>query len=1365
MKRRRDGLTLRKHTGTGHGRASRAGAARAAWIVGRFGAARSCTVLAVAAVLMLVSAMSASAASPVTQTKTFASVGESIFGVPAGVSSIAVTATGAEGGAGFPESTCTAGEGAVVNATIPVTFGQTLFVEVGGAGGDQSKEASFGGSNGGGQGAADDGGFGSAGGGGASDVRTRSNSTALSSADTRLLVAGGGGGGGDTFSSTCNGGNAGSSPGAGGTSSPAIGGGPGSSSSGGSAGSSASGCSSPTTGGLGTGGNGAPGTGSCSKSGGGGGGGYFGGGGGGAGPFSGGAGGGAGSSHVESSATNVSIGTASSQPVDGPAVNGSVTFTYTVAVAPTALIASPAGGGTYTEGQTVPTSFSCTEGAGGDGIASCEDSSDIGGVTGTLTDKLNTSTAGTHTYTVTANSKDGLSDTVSITYTVVAPTPPAPTCAKSPVSFQLTQLATSGCLTLQSNGAYQTSAAVALNSIPLPALSDGDYYQLTPPSTAHPGGQFGVFAPGAAALPSVPISLGSFQVFDGVINWNLPANNGSNLGTVATLSVPSGASIAGMEIGGSIALQFGVSGGNYYSAFPLTVDLPSLFKSGPTDTSAGVTGSTSIRVDSQGVHFDGLSVQVSDVYIGALEVKSACFSYNPSGASGAVSGCPLPALSGSPFAALTCGASGGSSWSGSADIVLPVPSSPEISIYGGVANGALTSLSVEASGLKVPLAEDVFLTTVGLQLCLPTATQGLQIQGNVGVGALPEGDTYGVEIDGAFDYKDAFGGQPWSLSLGGTLSVEGTQVGQGTVTFGGTPLVTFNVSASVSLGDGLVSLSGSLGGFFETAAPNQFSVAGEIMGCISGLPCASLQAAVSSIGVAGCINLGSITIDEPVNPGFAGFFGPWAPVTTQLEAGFGFDWGGSVQLFATSCDMGDYELNAPGTAHDAASGQFVVPAGTQALAVQISGKSGAPLVDVSGPAGEAITPPASGTGERLSNGDVLIENGPGNATSLLLVKPSAGTWHVSATSASTPITGIETAANQAPPVVAGSAQALSGGREGLGVDYVLPSDETMSLFVEGPNHTVQQLGSVVGGACPKRVKAPVSPLCDRLTFTPQYGPNGTRTIVGVIDRHGVPQSQITIAKFAFVRPPTAPPTVTVTHKNGGVWIKWTRVTNAGQYAVSIKVSDGRILSVTKSGLTAFVPNVASDTKVSVVVWGFLSDGVTGKGGKAKVTAGPGCPAATGSLSGTTLGQVRLGMTRSQAQSAYSQSIIEAGANSELFCVAPDGVRVGYPSPQLLSALSSGQRTAVQGRVIWASTANPIYAIGGIRPGDTLKAAEQALPNGTTLQAGARQWYLAPVGSTTAALQVSNGGISEVGIIRAGLTRNARAERIVTISLQ
>ena len=83
---------------------------------------------------------------------------------------------------------------------------------------------------------------------------------------------------------------------------------------------------------------------------------------------------------------------------------------------PAATIHTPASGGTYGVGQVVDTSFSCADSVGAPGIASCTDSNGATGGTGTL----NTSTAGTHTYSVTAVSQDGLSSTAQITYTVSA---------------------------------------------------------------------------------------------------------------------------------------------------------------------------------------------------------------------------------------------------------------------------------------------------------------------------------------------------------------------------------------------------------------------------------------------------------------------------------------------------------------------------------------------------------------------------------------------------------------------------------------------------------------------------------------------------------------------------------------------------------------------------------------------------------------------------------------------------------------------------------------------------------------------------------------------------------------------------------
>jgi hypothetical protein len=262
-------------------------------------------------------------------TMTFQSTGaEQTFTVPAGVTSVYVVAIGGPGGTGLGTGGGSGGKGAKTAADVAVTPAETLYVEVGGAGGNAAGIVpAAGGFNGGGVGPTCGPCDGGGGGGGASDIRTVSAAGSESSSlESRLIVAGGGGGGGGEGSVAGGAGGAAGHPGLPSLSSCTgpCGGGAGTTSAGGSGGLSGSGCPEDGSDGvLGVGGAGAGGgTGECND-GGGGGGGLYGGGGGGAGitGAQGTGGGGGGSSGFGSATTHTSISPSTT-------TSPSITITY-----------------------------------------------------------------------------------------------------------------------------------------------------------------------------------------------------------------------------------------------------------------------------------------------------------------------------------------------------------------------------------------------------------------------------------------------------------------------------------------------------------------------------------------------------------------------------------------------------------------------------------------------------------------------------------------------------------------------------------------------------------------------------------------------------------------------------------------------------------------------------------------------------------------------------------------------------------------------------------------------------------------------------------------------------------------------------
>jgi hypothetical protein len=300
-------------------------------------------------------------------TQTFDTPGDHLWVVPAGVT----TATfDLNGGSGAGVGGSIGGKGGETAATISLTPGETLNINVGGAAPAPGSGSGFGGGGGTGDPVCAEGGFAcfGGGGGGASDVRQGG-----SALENRVLVAGGGGGAGGASSGFCNdfgcitsvgggdGGDGGASGSRGadgadgaveGVHTGGCGGGGATQSAGGPAGgTSGELCHGPTGntggGGAGLGGNGGD-SAQGGGAGGGGGGGYFGGGGGSGGAArSGGGGGGGGSSFAEPSATNVSFSAGANLG------DGKVTITYSGGVVPPAITSLPTITGTPVAGHTL----------------------------------------------------------------------------------------------------------------------------------------------------------------------------------------------------------------------------------------------------------------------------------------------------------------------------------------------------------------------------------------------------------------------------------------------------------------------------------------------------------------------------------------------------------------------------------------------------------------------------------------------------------------------------------------------------------------------------------------------------------------------------------------------------------------------------------------------------------------------------------------------------------------------------------------------------------------------------------------------------------------------------------------------------
>ena len=154
-----------------------------------------------------------------------------------------------------------------------------------------------------------------------------------------------------------------------------------------------------------------------------------------------------------------------------------------------------------------------------------------------------------------------------------------------------------------------------------------------------------------------------------------------------------------------------------------------------------------------------------------------------------------------------------------------------------------------------------------------------------------------------------------------------------------------------------------------------------------------------------------------------------------------------------------------------------------------------------------------------------------------------------------------------------------------------------------------------------------------------------------------------------------------------------------------------------------------------------------------------CPKPSGKLRGTSLGPLKLGMTRAAARRKLKRFGVTHNDFDNFCLYAGWGIRVGYPSTKLVKALPSSERGQISGRIVLALSANPFYALDGVRPGARLTAAvTRKLKLGADLQIGSNRWYIAPGKASNGVLKVRHGVIQEVGIANLQLTGGRAAQQ-------
>lgn len=786
-----------------------------------------------------------------------------------------------------------------------------------------------------------------------------------------------------------------------------------------------------------------------------------------------------------------------------------------------------------------------------------------------------------------------------------------------------------GCLRKRSRGGATTYAgegSFSLNNLPI-KLPSGTKYTLHAPSSEHPGGALEVSG-GSVAISGVTLFSGSFT-------WELPNQEAPKAGGTTVEAKLSGvgmprstAKVLGLGIAGGMDLFLGVKpDGESFVKLRGNVEVPG-FKVGEGRHQPEATAKFGLTYGQDGLVADGVKLRLENAYVGSLKIKDVCLAYVAKGTTD-LEGCStFKDFRGEPF--LQCKTDTTvDRWSGTVDVSFPFGNGESgIAASFGVAGGSLSEL-----GMKAELGRNVavkpgkaWLKSIAAGVCLKP---DFEVRGEASFGVIPDGNSEAFQLAGGFHYKSATTVAPWSFAMTGTVKLKNVEIGRGYLSVDGNYTIKGGASMTMNLPSEkkkIATINGQIDGWIETQADVRFNLEGSLRACVASLACVSAEGVLSSDGVAACGTLFSARIPYPD-------IGKWYWRTKYAEVlvrgGFGYRWGGSVDLMGSSCDIGPWRAQARTflrtQGFDGGQVLMVEPPVAKGvtedpvLTLRAFGTGAPPRLRLTGPDGTVVESPAAGPAAEVPGKWRLIEDADTGTTNVQVFLPAAGAWKLEPIDGSV-ITKVDRADYVAPASIDSQVTRGKGRRRTLTSIFVPQPGTRVALYEVGRgkgSKVRRKLGVLRDRACPADglrkmqrtrksgapgAKATASDVaavrCEVMSFVPAFGPAGKRDVIAEISRDGVPVENRRVATYTAPAPLTAGRVRGLRLVRGGrsSVVSWASAPNARRYDVTVRTASG-FRRLFDRGEGCRVVRLPSGFKRSRMVVSVTAIGVRGERGK------------------------------------------------------------------------------------------------------------------------------------------------------------------------